>query len=723
MPTANVDVQSIPACLRGLPQWVCWRYEERDGRETKCPYDAWNPGHRASSTDPTTWTTVEDAIEAASGYDGIGFVFSPDDPFCGIDLDDCLNEAGRQIWGADFVPWLDTYTEISPSGRGLKLVLRGRKPSGARCSRRNVEGQGKVEVYDSGRFFTITGQRWTGTPPDILERQQQLDELCDFLWPTKSEVAPNPFSLLPMEDRVERCLTAVRRIRIADQNDGSKRLYTLCCRCVEHDLTDDEALTVVRACAAEQPFPVAWSDADVLKRLRDAEQECQRGKANVLDLSSFLPAVDSGRDSSLGTPAPPTVRELVRNHPVLREPIVRGLLRRGESMNVIAAPKTGKSWLASDLAIAVATGRPWFGRFETEPESVLIVDNELHAETSASRIPRVAEARGIPSEDYDERVCVENLRGRLRDLYGMSAYFDALEPGRFGLILLDAFYRFLPRDTDENDNGAMAGLYNLVDRHADRLGCSFVLIHHSSKGSQSGKSVTDVGAGAGSQSRAVDTHLVLRPHDEPGVVVLEAAVRSWSPPDPLCLRWSFPVWLPDDTLDPRELKVEYGGWRGRRERAEGQARKEPEWTPERFIEAFLAAEPKPKIAIVDAAIEGGLSERRATSLLSRSESRGLVHRHALPGNRAAFATTAPDENGSSRSKRFRIEEELRADPDASNREIARRCDVSHGYVSQVRAGLGEPEVVAGVVTQVVTGGGHSPTNPETRLDDATPNVA
>ncbi len=84
-------------------------------------------------------------------------------------------------------------------------------------------------------------------------------------------------------------------------------------------------------------------------------------------------------------------------------------------------------------------------------------------------------------------------------------------------------------------------IYNLIDRYALQLGCCFVLIHHSSKGNQSGKAVTDVRTGAGSQSRATDTHLIPRPHEEPGAVVVDAAVRSWPPIEPRCLRWEFPV--------------------------------------------------------------------------------------------------------------------------------------------------------------------------------------
>ena len=59
----------------------------------------------------------------------------------------------------------------------------------------------------------------------------------------------------------------------------------------------------------------------------------------------------------------------------------------------------------------------------------------------------------------------------------------------------------------------MTEIMNALDSHAERLDCAFINIHHSSKGDQSNKSVTDVGAGAGVLSRAVDTHITLRPHE------------------------------------------------------------------------------------------------------------------------------------------------------------------------------------------------------------------
>ncbi|MCL2645416.1 MAG: AAA family ATPase [Phycisphaerales bacterium] len=349
-----------------------------------------------------------------------------------------------------------------------------------------------------------------------------------------------------------------------------------------------------------------------------------QGYGSTPSPSSSPPSASSPPSSSFdGTtsallPQPLSVRALMSKYPNLRPPILHGLLREGETMNLISAPKAGKSWLATDLAICVATGRDWLGQFGCERGEVLILDNELHGETSANRIPKVANARGIPIDSYADHVHVENLRGRQQDVFSLATYFQALKPGRFKIIILDAFYRFMPRDMDENDNGTMANLYNHIDRYADLLRCSFVLIHHTTKGNQSGKSVTDVGAGAGSQSRATDTHMVLRPHDEEDAVVLDAAVRSWPPVAPRCLRWSYPIWSPADELNPEELRVDKG---------KKKAEKKEQWTPQAFVDAFIDDQPVTRSAILTKAIDAGLSRWLADNLLRAADADLLVTRH------------------------------------------------------------------------------------------------
>ena len=333
---------------------------------------------------------------------------------------------------------------------------------------------------------------------------------------------------------------------------------------------------------------------------------------------------------------PRSLRRLLDRYPVLKRPVIHGLLRTGETMNVIAPPKVGKSWLASDMALAVATGRPWLDRFETERGDVLIIDNELHPTTSADRIPQVMAARGITAADVADHLFVSNLRGNLKDISSLGAYFDHVYEERFKMIIIDAFYRMLPAEADENNNAAMAGVYNTIDRYAEMLGSAFVLVHHTSKGNQSYKSITDVGAGAGSQARATDAHLVLRPHEQEGAIVLDAAVRSWPPLVPFCLRWNFPVWTPEESLNADALKHD-----GRRRKAKAEKPRKAEWTAERFASQFVGTEPKTAVVIKAAAKTTELSGRQAQTLLEQAEAEALVNRWRFGSNQKHQFATEP----------------------------------------------------------------------------------
>ena len=198
----------------------------------------------------------------------------------------------------------------------------------------------------------------------------------------------------------------------------------------------------------------------------------------------------------------------------------------------------------------------------------------------------------------------------------------------------------MPKDTNENDNATMAALYNRLDCLAEALGCAIVLIHHCTKGDQSAKAITDVGAGAGAQSRATDTHLVLRAHEEDKVVVLDAAVRSWPPITPLCLRWDFPLWTPAADLDPTKLRKP----QRRSPKPTGNAQEPPKatepWTAKRFAEALGKTEPRPKGVILEGAIMLGLANRKAEQLLQNAVDCGYLHMWRAEGqaNRSLYST-------------------------------------------------------------------------------------
>jgi putative DNA primase/helicase len=182
------DPTHVPEVLRDRPQWVCWKYITRGGKQTKCPVNP-RDGGRASSTDPATWTTFDEAVAAwrtSDRYAGVGFVFAADDPFTGIDLDGCIGENGAIVGTArEIIDSFGSYTEVSPSGCGVKVFILGRKPEGASCKSKAIEGFKETEVYDQERFFTLTGRHLAGTPSVIEERQVELEALCARLWPKK----------------------------------------------------------------------------------------------------------------------------------------------------------------------------------------------------------------------------------------------------------------------------------------------------------------------------------------------------------------------------------------------------------------------------------------------------------------------------------------------------------------------------------------------------------
>lgn len=246
--------------------------------------------------------------------------------------------------------------------------------------------------------------------------------------------------------------------------------------------------------------------------------------------------------------------ESIALDPTLHRPVIEGQLRIGETMNIIAPSKARKSWLVMQIGLSVATGRKVFDTHHTYRGRVLMIDNELHAATFDTRLRSVAYAMELQPEDYQGRLHNICLRGNLMDLPTLCGELDKLQHGEYDLIVLDAWYRLIPSKFDENSNGDVTALYNVLDRTAGKIGCAFLLVHHASKGSQADKAVTDVGAGAGAQARAADSHLILRQHEVDDAVVVDAAVRSWAPIEPYVIRFTFPLWARDDALDPKSLR-------------------------------------------------------------------------------------------------------------------------------------------------------------------------
>ena len=162
-------LSNIPDELKQLNNWCVWKFEKRNGKRTKIPFNA-ETGEFAKSNDKSTWSSYETAVNA-QGVDGIGFFFEP--PYLGIDIDDIDDDLHRFKQGdkldnivSEFNEAFKSYTEVSPSGNGLHIIVKGKIPG-------NRRRKGNIEMYDSGRFFTMTGKS-IGKYKDVTEVSKQV---------------------------------------------------------------------------------------------------------------------------------------------------------------------------------------------------------------------------------------------------------------------------------------------------------------------------------------------------------------------------------------------------------------------------------------------------------------------------------------------------------------------------------------------------------------------
>jgi putative DNA primase/helicase len=168
--------ENVSAELRQTDQWICWRIKMRDGKETKIPVEP-GTGEHASTDDPTTWTSFREALQFSmqgDAVDGIGFVFTDEDPYVGVDLDNCREPDSGEMdaWATDVIQTLDSYTEVSPSGTGAHILIIADKPGD-----RNRKDD--IEIYETGRYFTVSGAPFPDRDGDIEERQRALETVYD----------------------------------------------------------------------------------------------------------------------------------------------------------------------------------------------------------------------------------------------------------------------------------------------------------------------------------------------------------------------------------------------------------------------------------------------------------------------------------------------------------------------------------------------------------------
>ena len=226
------DVGSVPPLpaheeLMRIPRWVLWRREPGpDGKDTKIPYSA-HTGRKASVTAPRDWSpyvVADDADRKAEGtpraFSGLGIVLVADDDLVGVDLDHCVTEGelGELViepWAEKIVGQLATYCELSPSGTGLRLFVRGALDPGHQFK------HGGIEFYSEARYLTVTFQHLEGTPTTIRTAEELARIHAEHL-PKRTITAQPPVGRVHAVPLVEGSDRALMAQALTDPHTGRK---------------------------------------------------------------------------------------------------------------------------------------------------------------------------------------------------------------------------------------------------------------------------------------------------------------------------------------------------------------------------------------------------------------------------------------------------------------------------------------------------------------------
>lgn len=249
--------------LKAQRRWVLWQYDAEKG---KVPKQA--SGRNASSKDPRTWSTWPELQPFVAQYSGVGIMLG--NPLSGADLDHCVEDGKIAPWAQEVINHLNSYTEISPSGTGIRILTLGSHGHDTGRKRKRRETHEAAETYDDVRFLTFTGNHVPGSPEDLRERSAELAWLWEQI--NQDKCPPNPVEGIKVA--VSRAdfdkLNAGDWSAYGSQSDAVPAFVYLLCKKYESD--DD----VDRAFRESGMFSEKWADSK-WDRLGAAEIKRARG--------------------------------------------------------------------------------------------------------------------------------------------------------------------------------------------------------------------------------------------------------------------------------------------------------------------------------------------------------------------------------------------------------------------------------------------------------------
>jgi len=273
----KLPFHNIPESMRTCNQWVLWKTVTRNGEPTKVPFQV--NGSEAKSNTPATWTEFNAVVKryGQGGFDGIGFMFSAQDDFVGVDLDGCRNPATGEWspWGREVINRFNSYTELSPSRTGAKIFVIGKSPfqtgKNIRLPDAPVvsEKAPGIEVYSALRYFAVTGWRLLQVSIAVEPRQDALQWLADKFFPVKQAISKQPAGGRDVVSRARKYLEKVPPA--VSGRGGHNQAYAAACAMVlGFGLSDDEAFGLLSEWNTSCQPP--WSEGELRHKIADAQK-------------------------------------------------------------------------------------------------------------------------------------------------------------------------------------------------------------------------------------------------------------------------------------------------------------------------------------------------------------------------------------------------------------------------------------------------------------------
>ena len=237
--------------------------------------------------------------------------------------------------------------------------------------------------------------------------------------------------------------------------------------------------------------------------------------------------------------------------PPPHNPIIEGLFEAGDKVGLIASAKRKKSWFAMQLAICVATGKPFLGWTVPKPRRVLVVQPEIKEAHYHRRTQYMTGAMRIVAADLDDRLGIVNARGMAIDASKIERYAAQF---RAELVIIDPLYKIT--EGDENKAQDIKPTLAAFDKIATQTGAAVLWVHHDSKGTPGDRDARDRGAGSNILIRDVDQLFTLTPHrDDPEATVVETLARNYADHEPKAIAWQAGCFVESDlAATPRTSK-------------------------------------------------------------------------------------------------------------------------------------------------------------------------